>query len=213
MLTLAAQTRTFSNQLRHLKVSRPPPPPPPLSIYRNSKHVKNAKHLLEADALARKTVYNKSVCCSTIFLCFAPQVTYKCCKEFVARPAANSSTVTLHEQHRVWPPSAAQRCSLSTDKRVPVSSWRCATSETHASANANATRGFTIERDKTTTTTGVVFSLASRLASSVGDCLSSGLTGTGRGLERLMQSDSRPCLAGRRCAPCKHPHPAESEPL
>lgn len=31
----------------------------------------------EANALARKTVYNKSGSCSTIFLSFAPQVTYE----------------------------------------------------------------------------------------------------------------------------------------
>lgn len=60
------------------------------------------------------------------------------CKEFVARPAANSSTVTLHELHRVWPPSTPERFSLSTNECVPVSSWCCSKSEIHAHARARA---------------------------------------------------------------------------
>lgn len=56
------------------------------------------------------------------------------CKEFVARPAANSSTVTLHELHRVWPPSTPERFSLSTNECAPVSSWCCAKSEIQARA-------------------------------------------------------------------------------
>lgn len=57
------------------------------------------------------------------------------CKEFVARPAANSSTVTLHELHRVWPPSTPERFSLSNTECVAVSSLRCSKSETHTHAD------------------------------------------------------------------------------
>lgn len=64
-----------------------------------------------------KTVYNKSGSCSAIFLSFAPRVTYKCFRirlqEFVACPAANSLTVTLHELYRVWSLSALVQFSLA----------------------------------------------------------------------------------------------------
>lgn len=64
-----------------------------------------------------KTVYNKSESCSAIFLSFAPRVTYKCFRirlqEFVACPAANSLTVTLHELYRVWSLSSLVQFSLA----------------------------------------------------------------------------------------------------
>lgn len=114
-------------------------------IYKNSKHVRNAKHLLEAkeaDALARKTVYNKSGSCSTIFLRFCATSDVQALRN----RAAKNSWLALQQipqlshymraaQGVVGPP-LPQRFSLSTDGCVPVSSRRCAASETHASARA-----------------------------------------------------------------------------
>lgn len=80
-----------------------------------------------------KTVYNKSGSCSAIFLSFAPRVTYKCFRirlqEFVACPAANSLTVTLHELYRVWSLSALVQFSLAcplTNACLSLSCWVCA---------------------------------------------------------------------------------------
>lgn len=80
-----------------------------------------------------KTVYNKSGSCSAIFPSFALRVTYKCFRirlqEFVACPAANSLTVTLHELYRVWSLSTLVQFSLAyppTNVCLSLSCWVCA---------------------------------------------------------------------------------------